>query len=123
MSYINEYKQFKKILKLFQKLYEQRKSFLLCLRILIDKYIKFELNSIFNEFCLFFDDNEILKFFYMNDIIFAFTASPKKKRLKFDLSIKKHLRHKNFKFIELFFRCLNFAKIRHDLINTKFLYK
>ncbi len=74
----NEYKQFKKILKLFRELYDQRKSFLLWLRILIDKCIKFELNFIFDEFCLFLNDNEILMFFYMNDIVFAFIASRKK---------------------------------------------
>ncbi len=74
----NEYKQLKKILKLLRALYEQRKSSLLWLRILIDKCIEFELNSIFDEFCLFSDDNEILMFFYVNDIVFAFTASRKK---------------------------------------------
>ncbi len=74
----NEYKQFKKILKLLRALYEQRKSSLLWLRILIDKCIELELNSIFDEFCLFSNDNEILMFFYVNDIIFAFTASRKK---------------------------------------------
>ncbi len=74
----NEYKQFKKILKLFRTLYDQKKSSLLWLRILIDKCIKFELNFISDEFCLFFDDNEILMFFYVNDIVFAFTASRKK---------------------------------------------
>jgi hypothetical protein len=74
----NEYKQFKKILKLFRALYDQRKSLLLWLRILTNKYIKFELNSIFDEFCLFSNDNEILMFFYVNDIVFAFTASRKK---------------------------------------------
>ncbi len=51
---------------------------MLWLRILIDKCIEFELNFIFDEFCLFFDDNEILMFFYVNDIVFAFTASRKK---------------------------------------------
>jgi hypothetical protein len=74
----NEYKQFKKILKLLRALYEQRKSSLLWLRILIDKCIELELNSIFDEFCLFSNDNEILMFFYVNDIVFAFTASRKK---------------------------------------------
>ncbi len=74
----NEYKQFKKILKLLRALYDQRKSLLLWLRILIDKCIELELNFIFDEFCLFFDDNEILMFFYVNDIVFAFTASRKK---------------------------------------------
>jgi hypothetical protein len=74
----NEYKQFKKILKLLRALYDQRKSSLLWLRILIDKCIKLELNFIFDEFCLFSNDNEILMFFYVNDIVFAFTASRKK---------------------------------------------
>jgi hypothetical protein len=74
----NEYKQFKKILKLLRALYDQRKSFLLWLRILIDKCIELELNSIFDEFCLFSNDNEILMFFYVNDIVFAFIASRKK---------------------------------------------
>jgi hypothetical protein len=74
----NKYKQLKKILKLFRVLYDQRKSFLLWLRILIDKCIEFELNFIFDEFCLLSNDNEILMFFYVNDIVFAFTASRKK---------------------------------------------
>ncbi len=74
----NEYKQLKKILKLLRVLYDQRKSSLFWLRILIDKCIEFELNSIFDEFCLFSNDNEILMFFYMNDIVFAFTTSRKK---------------------------------------------
>ncbi len=74
----NEYKQLKKILKLLRALYDQRKSSLLWLRILIDKCIELDLNSIFDEFCLFSNDNEIRMFFYMNDIVFAFTASRKK---------------------------------------------
>jgi hypothetical protein len=97
----NEYKQFKKILKLLRALYDQKKSSLLWLRILIDKCIEFELNSIFDDFCLFFDDNEILMFFYVNDIIFAFTAWRKKnaknliRRLK-DIFDMKNLNSLNF---------------------------
>jgi hypothetical protein len=36
------------------------------------------LNSIFDEFCLFSNDNEILMFFYVDDIVFAFATSRKK---------------------------------------------
>jgi hypothetical protein len=99
----NKYKQLKKILKLLRALYDQRKSFLLWLRILIDKCIKLELNFIFNEFCLFFDDNEILMFFYVNDIVFAFIASREKdaenliRRLK-DIFDIKNLNSLNFFF-------------------------
>jgi hypothetical protein len=74
----NKYKQLKKILKLLRALYDQRKSSLLWLRILIDKCIELELNSIFDEFCWFSNDNEVLMFFYVNDIVFAFIASRKK---------------------------------------------
>jgi hypothetical protein len=74
----NEYKNLKKILKLLRALYKQKKSSLLWLRILIDKCIELELKSIFDEFCLFSNDNEILMFFYVNDIVFAFTASREK---------------------------------------------
>ncbi len=97
----NEYKQLKKILKLLRALYEQRKSSLLWLRILIDKCIEFELNSISDKFCLFSNDNEILIFFYVNDIVFAFTASRKKnaknliRRLK-DIFDMRNLNSLNF---------------------------
>jgi hypothetical protein len=74
----SDHKQLKKILKLFRILYDQRKSSLLWLLILIDKCIEFELNSIFDEFCLFSNDNEILMFFFVNDIVFAFKTSRKK---------------------------------------------
>jgi hypothetical protein len=98
---LNEYKQLKKILKLLRALYDQRKSSLLWLRILIDKCIKFELNSIFDEFCLFSNDNEILMFFYVNDIVFAFIASREKnaenliRRLK-DIFDMRNLNSLNF---------------------------
>ncbi len=97
----NEYKQFKKVLKLLRALYDQRKSLLLWLRILIDKCIELELNSIFDEFCLFSNDNEILMFFYVNDIVFAFTASREKdaknsiRRLK-DIFDMRNLNSLNF---------------------------
>jgi hypothetical protein len=97
----NEYKQFKKILKLLRALYNSRKSFLLWLRILMNKCIEFELNFIFDEFYLFSNDNEILMFFYVNDIIFAFTASRKKdaenliRRLK-DIFDMRNLNSLNF---------------------------
>jgi phosphopantetheine adenylyltransferase len=65
-------------LKLFLTLYNQKKSFSFWLQILIEKYIKFELNSIFNKFRLFLNDNEILMFFYVNNIVFSFTTSREK---------------------------------------------
>jgi hypothetical protein len=93
----------KKILNLLRALYDQRKSFLLWLRILIDKCIEFELNFISSEFCLFFDDNDILMFFYVNDIVFAFTASRKRNvenliRRLIDIFDMRNLNSLNFSF-------------------------
>ncbi len=98
----NEYKQLKKILKLLRALYDQRKSFLLWLRILINKCIEFELNSIFDEFCLFSNDNEILMFFYVNDIVFAFTASRKKDAKNLIRDIKNIFEMRNLNSLNFF---------------------
>jgi hypothetical protein len=55
----------------------------------------------FYEFCLFSNDNEILMFFYVNNIVFAFTTSRKKdaknliRRLK-DILNKRDLNSFNF---------------------------
>jgi hypothetical protein len=99
----NEYKNFKKILKLLRALYEQRKSLLLWLRILIDKCIEIELNSIFDEFCLFWNDNEILMFFYMNDIVFAFTASREKNAKNLIRRLKNLFDMRNLDSLNFFF--------------------
>jgi hypothetical protein len=99
----NEYKQFKKILKLLRALYDQRKSSLIWLRILIDKYIKLELNFIFDEFCLFSNDNEILMFLYVNDIVFVFTASRKKNAKNLIRRLKNIFDMKNLNSLIFFF--------------------
>jgi hypothetical protein len=98
----NEYKQFKKILKLLRALYDQKKSSLLWMRILINKCIKFELNFIFDEFCLFSNDNEILMFFYMNDIVFAFTASREKNAKNLIRRLKNIFNMKNLNLLNFF---------------------
>jgi hypothetical protein len=68
----DEYKQQEQVFKMIRILYEQRKSSLLWLRTLIAKYFEFELKSISDESCLFIDENDILMFFYVNDVIFAY---------------------------------------------------
>ncbi len=107
----NEYKNFKKILKLLRALYDQKKSFLLWLRILIDKCIELELNSIFDEFCLFSNDNEILMFFYVNDIVFAFTASRKKDAENLIRRLKDIFDMRNLNSLNCFFDVRNLQKL------------
>ncbi len=68
----NEYKKSEKMFKVIKALYDQKKSLLLWLRILIDKCIEFELKSILDESCLFSNEKRILMFFYVDDIVFVF---------------------------------------------------
>ncbi len=71
--------------------------------ILIDKCIEFELNSIFDEFCLFSNDTEILMFFYVNDIVFAFTASRKKDAKNLIRRLKNIFDMRNLNSLNFFF--------------------
>jgi hypothetical protein len=68
----------KKVFKMIKTLYKQRKSSLLWLCTLIVKCLKLELKSISDESCLFTDANDILMFFYVNDVIFAFKIDREK---------------------------------------------
>ncbi len=70
---------------------------------MIDKCIEFELNFIFNEFCLFSNNNEILMFFYVNDIVFAFTASRKKDAKNLIRRLKDIFDMKNSNSLNFFF--------------------
>jgi hypothetical protein len=108
---------------------------LLWLRILIDKYIELELNFIFYEFCLFSNDNKILMFFYVNNIVVAFTTSRKKnaknliRRLK-DIFDMRDLNSLNFFFdvrilqkfdtIWLIQNCYMNKLIKNYVINIKY---
>ncbi len=74
----DDYKQSKKVFKVIKALYEQRKSSLLWLRTLTAKCLELELISISDESCLFIDENDILMFFYVNDVIFAFRIDREK---------------------------------------------
>ncbi len=72
---LDEYKQSEKVFRMIRVLYEQRKSSLLWLRTLTAKCLELELKSISNESCLFIDENGILMFFYVDDVIFAYKVN------------------------------------------------
>ncbi len=74
---LDEYKQSEKVFRVIKALYEQRKSSLLWLRTLTAKCLELELKSISDESCLFIDENDILMFFYVNDVIFAYRMNRK----------------------------------------------
>jgi hypothetical protein len=85
--------------------------------VLNSNWIRFLTNSVYSRM--------IMKFwcFLCEWHHFRIHSIARKKRKKFDSSIEKHFRHAKFKFIELCFRRANFAKIRHDLIDTELLYE
>ncbi len=68
----DDYRLDEKVIKIIRALYEQRKSSLLWLRMLIIKCIQLRLFFIFEELCVFINRNEIFMFFYVDDIVFAY---------------------------------------------------
>jgi DNA-binding Lrp family transcriptional regulator len=73
----DDYRVDEKVIKVIRALYEQRKSFLLWLRMLITKCLEMRLRSISKESCLFINRNEIFMFFYVDDIVFAYKIDRK----------------------------------------------
>jgi hypothetical protein len=63
--------------KVIKTLYDQRKSSLLWLRILIIKCLELRFKLIFEKSCLFIA-NDVIMFFYMNDIMFAYRTNRKR---------------------------------------------
>jgi hypothetical protein len=98
----NEYKKFEKMFKIIKALYDQRKSSLLWLRILIDKCIEFELKSIFDESCLFSNEKRILMFFYVNDIVFVFRKTREQNAKNIIRRMKKMFDIKNLDSLNFF---------------------
>jgi hypothetical protein len=73
----DEYKLTDKCYRIIKTLYDQRKSSLLWLRILIIKCLKLKLKLISEESYLFIAD-EIIMFFYVDDIMFAYHTNRKR---------------------------------------------
>ncbi len=100
----NEYKKSEKVFKIIKTLYDQRKSFLLWLRILIDKCIELELKSIFDESCLFSNEKKILMFFYVNDIVFVFRETRERNAKNIIRRMKKMFDIKNLDSLNFFLK-------------------
>jgi hypothetical protein len=63
-----------KCLLLIRVLYEFRKSSLLWLKKFTQIFISLNMQQISNEFCLFIDYQNIILFFYVNDIVIIFRS-------------------------------------------------
>jgi hypothetical protein len=73
----DEYRLSDKIYRVIRTLYDQRKSSLLWLRILIIKCLELRLKLISEKSCLFISD-KIIMFFYVNDIVFVYCTNRKR---------------------------------------------
>jgi hypothetical protein len=73
----DDYRLNEKVIKIIRALYEQRKSSLLWLRMLITKCIQLRLFFILEELCLFINKDEIFMFFYVDDIVFVYRVDKK----------------------------------------------
>jgi hypothetical protein len=74
---LDDYRLQSKCYRIIKALYDQRKSSLLWLRNLIIKCLELRLKLISEESCLFISD-ELIMFFYVNDIVFAYRTNRKR---------------------------------------------
>ncbi len=72
----DDYRLQSKCYRVIKVLYDQRKSSLLWLRILIIKCLELRLKLISEKSCLFIA-NDVIMFFYVNDIMFAYRTNRK----------------------------------------------
>lgn len=112
----NEYKQHQKILKILKILYDQRKSFLLWLRILIMKCIEIDLYQIFGELCFFTNKNGVFLFFYVDDIVIVYKIDRQQQMKKYIQRIKKAYEIKNLNEIKFFLRIRIIQNLTIDTI-------
>ncbi len=73
----DDYRLDDKCYRVIRALYDQRKSFLLWLRILIIKCLELRLKLIPEKSCLFTAD-DVIMFFYVNDIVFVYRTNRKR---------------------------------------------
>jgi hypothetical protein len=73
----DDYRLDDKCYRVIKALYDQRKSFLLWFRILIIKCLELRLKLISERSCLFINEDGIIMFFYVNDIVFAYRTNRK----------------------------------------------
>jgi hypothetical protein len=79
---------------------------------LIDKYIEFELKSIFDESCLFSNEKKTLMFFYVNNIVFAFKEIRKRNAKNIIRRMKKMFNIQNFDSLNFFLEIQMIQKLK-----------
>jgi hypothetical protein len=92
-----------KCYKIIKALYNQRKSLLLWFRILIIKCLELKLKLISEKSCLFIAD-DVITFFYVNDIMFAYRTNRKRIAESYIAWLKSMFEMRNMKSIKFFLK-------------------
>ena len=100
----DDYKKSEKIMKIMRALYDQRKLSLLWLKTLILKCIEFELYQIFEKLCFFINNDEIILFFYLHDIVIAYRANQANQIHVYVKSFKNVFEIRNFEKVKFFLK-------------------
>ncbi len=99
----DDYRLDDKCYKVIKALYDQRKSSLLWLRILIIKCLELKLKLISEKSCLF-TANDVIMFFYVNDIMFAYRTNRKRIAESYITRLKSMFEMRNMKSIKFFLK-------------------
>lgn len=99
----DDYKKLDKIMKMLRALYDQRKSPLLWLRILSMKCIEMKLHQISKKSCLFINENGVIFFFYVNDIVIASRPNQRNNVDAYVKRLMKMFEIRDLSFIKFFF--------------------
>ncbi len=108
----DDYRLDDKCYKIIRALYDQRKSFLLWLRILIIKCLELRLKLMSEKSCLFTAD-DIIMFFYVDDIVFAYRTNRKRNAESYIARLKSMFEMRDMKSMKFF---LEIRVIQNDSI-------
>jgi hypothetical protein len=100
----DDYRLDNKCYKIIKALYDQRKSSLLWLRILIIKCLELRLKFISEKSCLFINEDDIIMFFYVNDIVFAYRTNRKRVAENYITRLKSMFEMRDMKSIKFFLK-------------------
>ncbi len=99
----DDYRLDDKCYKIIRALYDQRKSFLLWLKILIVKCLELRLKLIYKKSCWFTAD-DVIMFFYVNDIMFAYRTNRKQIAESYITRLKSMFEMRDMKSIKFFLK-------------------
>ncbi len=119
----DDYRLDDKCYRVIRALYDQRKSSLLWFRILIIKCLKLRLKSISEKSCLFINEDDIIMFFYVNDIVFAYRTNRKRVAESYIARLKSMFRNTRHETDQILSRSQSYSDDRLNLSDARHLHR